>query len=594
MDDTPALPPELDPAPVPAPGPDTVPAPDLDPVSLPVATEPTGGTSRRRRPLLVALGALAAALLVGVPATVLILMRLAGGPGDVVDRMVPGDTDVYATLYLDPSLSQKLALQGLMQRFPALNTQKQLDSRVDQVMDSALKPEGISFANDVHPWLGTQVAVALRLANGTPTAVIIDSKDDTRAAAALARIRTTSAGRDDTWTNQVHAGVTVSVGTPSGAQGTPIAYAYLDHTAVIGNSYAQVDEVIDTDHGRQPALRTTAAYTSTLQRLPADRLGLVYASGPGVASAVRQAITGAGGIADATVLKAFDDSAAALRSLGLAVSAQSKGLAADLAVVTDTSKLSPAARAALAAPRASNPALDWVPADAAGFLSVAGLHDSFQAALQGEATPLDSSGLDLSGALHALGVDGPQGVLTHLTGDLAVEVRSHAGSAVPGGALLLGVDDAAAVRGFLDRLAGGSSALAATHTETYRGAQITSLAVGVLGDTGIAPAYAVTGGMAIIGSSPAEVRAAIDAHASGARVTTAPGFVAAGGFSPGDPILYLDLDRIRSAVEGVLPADVANTYDTDLKANLAPLHALRITGQGTGAQATARLFVVTG
>jgi hypothetical protein len=100
--------------------------------------------------------------------------------------------------------------------------------------------------------------------------------------------------------------------------------------------------------------------------------------------------------------------------------------------------------------------------------------------------------------------------------------------------------------------------------------------------------------MAVIGSSPAEVRAAIDAHASGTRVTSAPSFAAAGAFSPGDPILYLDLDRIRPAVVKALPPDLAQTYATDLRANLEPLHALRITGQGTADHSTARLFVVAG
>jgi hypothetical protein len=539
-------------------------------------------------------GALAALVIVGVPSALALYLGLARGTGDVVDRMVPNDAEVYATLYLDPSLSQKRNIQGLIGHFPALHSTDQLQGHIDQGMDMALKPEGLSFEDDVRPWLGTQVAVALRLAGGTPTAVIIASKDDARATATLARIRTTDSGRKDGWSQHQHGGVTVSVGAPSaGGDGIPIAYAYLDHTAVVGNSAAMIEEVIDTDQGKRPALRTTAAYTSTMQRLPADRVGVAYASGPAITSAMRQALSD-GGLTPPGLLDAFDHGAAFLKSAGLAVSALQNGFAADLAFVTDSSKLTPAERKAVQRATTANTALDWIPGDAAGFVALGGLHDGLQSLLQGMTAGTGATGLDLTGPLQSLGLSDPHGVVSHLTGDLAVEVRTGAASAIPGGALLAGTDDAQAVRSFLDGLASGFAQLAPTHTETYRGATITSLPMPGLSDGGLAPAYTALDGMTVIGSSPAEVRAVLDAHAAGSRVTATPKFTAGGGYSAADPVLYLDLDRIRAAVEKLLPADLAGEYNSNVKSNLAPLHALRITGQVTGDQAGERIFVAVG
>ena len=562
-----------------------------DPVDAPAAPAPR----RRRRGLLVVLGAAAAAVIVGVPSALALYLGLARGAGDVVDRMVPNDADVYATLYLDPSLSQKMNLQGLIGHVPALKSADQLQGKIDQGMDMVLQPEGLSFAKDVRPWLGTQVALAMRLTDGTPTAVIIASTDDAKATATLARIRTIDGGRQDRWTEQQHGGVTVSVGTPTpGGDGTAIAYAYLDHTAVVGNSAAMIDSVIDTDQGRRPALRTTAAYTSTLQRLPADRVALAYASGPAITGALRQGLSDSG-LSDPSVLRLFDQGAGSLRSLGLAVSAQHNGFEADLAEVTDTSKLTPAERAALQPSAAANATLSWIPDDAAGFVAFGGLKDGIQSLLQDLGSSAGSTGLDLTAPLQALGLTGPNGALSHLTGDVALEVRTPAGSAYPGGALLAATDDAAAMHSFLDGLAGGFGALAPTHTETYRGATITSIPIPGLGDAGVAPAYTVADGMVLIGSSPAEVRAVLDAHATGSRITASPAFTAAGGgFSPSEPVLYLDLDRVRAAVERFLPADLTHEYDTQVKPNIQALHGLRFTEQSAGGQVTEQVFLALG
>ena len=149
------------------------------------------------------------------------------------------------------------------------------------------------------------------------------------------------------------------------------------------------------------------------------------------------------------------------QSAGIAVTAEKAGLAADVAVVTDPSKLPPAERAALLQTSAApNPALDWIPSDAAGFLAAGGLHDSLQSLVQGTSAGASASGMDFTAPLKAFGLTNPGGLLSHLTGNLALEARDSGGSSIPGGALLAGVDNAAAVRSFLDQLVAGFSTFA--------------------------------------------------------------------------------------------------------------------------------------
>lgn len=556
---------------------------------------PEPAPTRRRRGLRIAVGVLAAVVLVGVPAGIAVYTRLAAGAPDVVDRMVPSDADVYATVLLDPSLSQKLNLKGLVGNVPSLGSTSALQDRVDQGMDLLLRPEGLSFANDVRPWLGTQVALAMKLTDGTPTTVLIASTDDGRAQATLARIRGTIEGKADSWTTLQHGGVTVSVGTPaSGGDGTPLAYAYVDHTAIVGDSAAMIEEVVDTDQGRHAALRTSTAYTNTLKRLPADHLGIVYASGPGITSALRGALNGSGA-GDAATLHLFDQNAAAFKSLGVAISAQSKGIAADVALVTDPSQLPPAERSAVQSATgatAANPALAWIPGDADGFLTLGGLDLQ---SIAGSATQsATNAGVNLGGTLHGLGLTGPNGLLAHLTGDLALEVRPSSTSSVPGGALLLGSSNDAAISDFLSGIARGFAAVAPPHSQAYGTATITSIAIPGLDGLGITPAYTVTDGMAVIGTSPAQIEAVLDAHTSGAGVTAQPAFTAAGSYSASQPILFLDVDRIRAAVEKAIPSSDQAQYRKDVQPDLSRVHSLRITSQGTGGQVTGRIFVDIG
>jgi hypothetical protein len=316
-----------------------------------------------------------------------------------------------------------------------------------------------------------------------------------------------------------------------------------------------IESVIDADHGNTPRLTDSAGYSQTVSPLPEDRLALVYVNYPSLVKdlqglGVDPGLFGAvsGGV-----------SPGAYVGLGLALSAESDGLAMDVSVPLDRSKLTPDDLANLSTDRDAGPLLAWVPAPAAILVAAprAPLGNLFAA--------LDQSApsAGLSHQLRRLGITGPGGLEQHLTGDLVVE-----------GAVLLGTDDEAAMQSALDRLAGrlapkllgtGSSSVVTTssgpvvvrhHRVTVHWATVTDngvtirYATGPLGSSGIRPAYAVSDGMGIVATSPEAVQAVLDTKAGGPSIANAPAFVLAArhvGSTKGD-VVYLDIRTLGGMI----------------------------------------------
>jgi hypothetical protein len=234
--------------------------------------------------------------------------------------------------------------------------------------------------------------------------------------------------------------------------------------------------------------------------------------------------------------------------------------------------------------------LRWIPKTSDGFLAISNLDKSIK-------TLLDQYGSDASvkASADAVGLTGPQGILPHLTGDLGVEVELGNNS-IPSGAILIGTNDPAAMNAFFGKLVGLAAATgqqtggAGITRTTYRGTVITSWTSSSLGVPGLAPSYAALDGMGIVASSPAEMRAVIDAHAAGSNITANPTYQAASAASLSKPaaIVFVNLERVVSALEK-LPT--SSSIDTKTAAYLAPLKAFVLTATSQPGAAVERFFI---
>ncbi|HET9847643.1 MAG TPA: DUF3352 domain-containing protein [Candidatus Dormibacteraeota bacterium] len=537
------------------------------------------------------IGGVGAAVVLAAAGTGLFLVLT---PTTTVDKMVPASADVYGLVNIDPSATQKLNLLQAVHRFPDTST----DQKITDQLDKAFKDSGLTFSGDVKPWLGAQLAFALQLpkdsSSDPPTALLVASRDDAKAAAALTKLQTGTYGKNYRWQTKTYDGVTIMVGTPNAQSAKPGAYALVDHVVVIATSEDFIHQIIDTDRGRAARLIDSSDYKATFAKLPSDRLALVYVNGKSLVTKLKSEMSNLASPTMQSILPLNSQGigdANALQGVGLVLSARSDGVVLDLAAKLDASKLSAATKAALAQSSDASGVVAWIPTTAEGFWSATGIRQGIQAAL-------DQMGSDPSvqSSTDAIGLTGPGGVLQHLTGDAGLEATVDA-SLTPAGAMVLGTDNAAAMQKFF----GGLLTLAAAEesgskvvTSTYRGVKITTLDLHQPALAGtLAPSYAVLDGMGIVASRRAELVAVIDAHKDHHSIAGDAAYAAASRASISHPtgILYFNLARLVTTIERVAPQLGASTLDSNTRADLRPLKAFILTANSSQDGILERLIV---
>src|ERR1700693_1647819 len=406
----------------------------------------------------------------------------------------------------------------------------------------------------LEPCLGGEVGASgkVNFASGTdsPFALFATSRDDTKAKALLAKLRSGSFGQKYAWRDETYNGISIASGTPTVTSEKPVAYSLVDHVVVAASSAAMIHEIIDTDQGRSARLVDSADFKATMKLLASDRVGMGYLAGKSLVAGVKKQMAKPSTLG-LPALKTVDD-LNALQGIGGAVSATSTGVAFDLAVKLDANQLSPATRQAFVSTRRPDVVLRWIPKSSDAFLAIGNLDQTIKSLL-------DQYGTDPSvqASTSAIGLTGPQGILPHLTGDLGIEVELGSNS-IPSGAILLGTNDSAAMNAFFSQLLGLAAATsqqppgAGITRTTYRGTVITSWTSASLGQVpGLAPSYAVLGGMGILASNTAEIKAVIDTQAGGSNIAVDSTYRSASTASLTQPagIVYVNVARVVSALE---------------------------------------------
>ena len=570
----------------------------------PVAGEAPPPTGRRKRGRVVA-GIVAGLIaLAGIAFAALTLFNVFAGTQDVLANKVPARSLFYATAYLDPGAGQKVNLRSLAGKFPALQG-RDLGQTLQQGLDLIAAQSGLSFSGDIQPWLGSQIALAFEPPTGPEPgfALLVDSKDDARASAAMGKVeRSQQFGGGATWRSEPYQGVDVRVGeSTSGISGR--AYAILDNTVVVSTDADVVHEVIDTIQGRSATLADDPTYQETLDGLPKSVLGLAYVDFRGLLSLIAGGMfSGSGssvGLPVASPSPTFAASSVnqisnplsqlqAFKGLGMSLSAQEAGFELDVALDLDRSKLPPQAQAAFAEAGSPTEALRSVPGRAYGVLALSGFKQFLQSFVsQAQLNPQFGS---------IVGRLGLQDVVDHLTGQAALEVGPGP-TRFPGGALVVGTDDPSGMEALLNRAAEGIASstspgrLSPFQTQDYKGVTIHFAPGAFPGRSGVTPAYAVANGFGILATSPDEVKAVMDAHA-GSNITAAPTFKDAQAQVPqGSSLLYLDVQAILQALRPEL-SDIFGTQFSLVEPNIRPVKAVIITSETAGDIQKSHLFLL--
>lgn len=151
-----------------------------------------GGADQRRgrrrptwpAPIGVTIGALALAIAVVMASGIVAAVRLSGG-GPQPEDVLPASTFAMARLDLDPAASQKLAVRSLSGMFPDAPGDDLIELR-DALASDAINSLGLSYDEDVRPWLGDRYAVAGFVVSGeVEVVVVVQTRDEGKARAAV-------------------------------------------------------------------------------------------------------------------------------------------------------------------------------------------------------------------------------------------------------------------------------------------------------------------------------------------------------------------------------------------------------------------------
>lgn len=565
------------------------PTPSPVPQTLEPALRSRPGLAVPRRVLVLAAAALVA--VAGIAIAAFLLFQ----PGPSVDKMVPDTVDVYLTIYLDPSLDQKMNLARLVHKFPGLKSDADVHKRIEDVINQA-STRKISYERDIASWIGSRATLVVQTSDNGHFVFLIDSRSDDRARAQITDYRNNDTeGKSLSWKDDTYQGVSISIGSgaTNGAPQTQV-YAYFDRTLIVSDSEAMVKDAVDTDQGRKARLVDSAGYKSMAGLLPKDRLALLYVNGKHVVAQIKTQLRSSEG--GAQIPQDTINQLDAFTGLGLTISAASDGLAGDLEVQVDSSKLSPANRALMTASSGPNRLLDWIPQRAYVVVATTGIKQPLQSSLD----QVLANSPDAKQGFDQLGLTGSNGALSHLAGDLALEI-SPGSAPAPGGVLLLDTDDAGSLQTFLDRLAGALVDQPpvpglTVSKQIYKGSQITSITAPSLTEQGVAPAYAVSGaGIGLIGSSAEQVQAAIDTTQGFQRLATGDGYKTSVSHADQNPdiLIYIDIgEAARAARQALTGIELAN-YDRDVAPNLQPLTSFILTSKNHPDRISEKLFLLT-
>ncbi len=528
-------------------------------------------------------------------------LLLRGSTVDLLER-VPADADVAAVVYLDPSAGQKVNLARLLEAFPGLRGDlggaDDLDSRIETLGDDLLADARLK-TDDVRSWLGVEVAIVVDVVDDEVRgALIADVADEEGARRMLAKLGAPGAPWDGiTWTERDYEGAILHIPDRDAAA----AYAFDGDALVFASDEGFLENVIDTTRGTLQHIGTTPSFQEAEAALPDGRLFIAYVNAEALVDAVSDQLAplGAGSVTSLSGLGDLEG----VRGVALSIAAEPHGIAVDVVAAYDPAVLSGPLREQAIAPDRENELVSMVPGDAWGVYAV----QHVDLAIDAFAEELQAQEPGAAGELDALGLTGPGGFLEHVTGDLAIEMAPGDAIGV-GGALLVGVDDDAAARDALDilmiRIVPGTADVSVTASgrvrdrerhadwrdEEYQGTTITYAAA-----SEIPIAYAVRDGVAVIGTTPEQVAAVLDAASTDEGLVETPTFIRGiEGVPAADGLLFVDMGRVVASIRDLMSSEERAEFDEEVAPDLGAIRSVAMGLDVDEEGQRTRLFVAIG
>jgi hypothetical protein len=193
-------------------------------------------------------------------------------------RIAPTNTLFYLEVTVRPQGAQRDAAESALTRVIGHSP----DSAIQRAVNRMFQRAGVSYGNDIAPWLGQRIGIVVTSLSSHPDVGLIAPTDDPASAlAALHRL-----ARHTRLRPASYRGLHYEIGS---SNGTPLALGIVSRAAVVATP-STFTSIVDASRGR--GLLATPGYRAALRAIPAASLVRGYADLSALRSQLRLLLSG--------------------------------------------------------------------------------------------------------------------------------------------------------------------------------------------------------------------------------------------------------------------------------------------------------------
>lgn len=505
-------------------------------------------------------------------------------PPQQVAKMLPVDTQFY--MVTNPNVQNLPGYQNLKGLYL---DNPEIQALLDEFESEVSGETDITFEENIKPWLGNEIAVAVTdlsdaITASDPLSLVLAAQTANEEASNefINKLLARAAEVDQPFSDAIYQDVTLHIQENQFSR-EKLLLTTFNKFVVFSNSESLVKEMIDRAQGnnRAPALKDNDLFQKITNDLPTEALLTLYV----VTSNLLDDIL-AGSAVELPVEQVRNMEA--FEALGVAGTLQSNGIQFDLVMAYDLEKMSDQNKALLRQPASPNQILSEIPADAIFVYNINNLNNFWKQARQGLETNPDFSET-LQAFEQEVEIDIDNDIFSWMTGEFALvllEVDPPNEFTPPlGGFYLIGTDDVDGARSHVEKvmsvMENQGTFPTPLETQTIGGIEMkvfTDFDGAVQGGYGFHNSYFLL----------AYLEDSIMAAASAAEnpLVNSNNFKAVQNYLPRSNYgyMYVDLEHGRRLMESQLGDPERADYNKNVRPFLEPLHAIGVSVSTEGVE----------
>lgn len=505
-----------------------------------------------------------------------------------VAAMLPAETQFYMSV--TPNIQNMAGYQTLKKLYL---DNPDIKALFDEAETEMSKEAGITYENDIKPWLGTEVVIAapdfskaIKAQSqdpfaSAPTPDFVLAAETTNKEASdsfISKVLAQAVKDDKPYTDEVYQEVTLHHQKNGNDTAT---LATFNNFVVASNSDSLVKGMIDQAQGKDtPALADSERFKKITGELPANAVGTLYMEFAGLFEAALAETAVQLPESQVKDLQAFN-------GFGMAGTLQPDGIQLDMVASYDLSKMSDNMKASLQRPASPNAILADIPAKALFAVNGFNLNQVWQSIKQGLESNPDFS-QQMKDMEKELGFSIEEDIFGWMTGEYAlvlVEATPPDEYSPPvGGYVLIGANDVNQAKTHVEKIIsaleenGGGPPLEA---QTVQGIEMKVLTDGngaFMGGYGFHKNY-------FLAAYNEDAVKSLTA-ASESPLASSANFKVVQSKLPGSNYgyVYADLDQAKQVIEGQLSEFEKEDYQKKVRPFLKPMHALGASASTAGVE----------